>query len=213
MKENSLASQARPFDAIVFDLGGVLIELAGISRMLGWLGEGATADELWRRWLASESVRGFECGRLDTRQFADAFLAEFQIPISGEQFIAEFTVWPRAPYPGASDLLKRLQGEYTVACLSNTNSLHWSRIDAEMDLLPHFHSHFASHLVGFLKPDREIFEHLVEQLGYPPERILFLDDNQLNVDGARAAGITAYRVAGVDGTIHLLTELGVLAAE
>lgn len=208
-----MASQKAPFDAIVFDLGGVLIELAGVSRMLGWLGEHVSEEELWRRWLASESVRGFECGRLGAAEFAQAFLAEFQIPVSGEQFLAEFTVWPRAPYPGASDLLKRLHEEYTVACLSNTNSLHWSRIDAEMDLLPHFHSHFASHVVGFLKPDREIFEHLVEQLGFPPERILFLDDNQLNVDGARAAGITAYRVAGLDATIHLLTELGVLAAE
>lgn len=205
-----MTSQERPFDAIVFDLGGVLIELTGVSRMLGWLGEHVSADELWARWLTSESVRGFECGRLDADQFAEAFLAEFQIPVSGEQFLSEFTVWPNAPYPGAAELLKGLGENYLVACLSNTNSLHWSRIDTEMDLLPHFKSHFASHLVGYLKPDREIFEHMIAQLGYPPERILFLDDNQLNVEGARAAGITAHRVAGIDGAITILKDLGVL---
>ncbi|MEP7218474.1 MAG: HAD family phosphatase [Bacteroidota bacterium] len=197
------------FDIIVFDLGGVLIELTGVQRMLEWLEDGTSAEQLWGRWLASESVRGFECGRLNADEFAEAFLAEFEIPVSAEQFLTEFTAWPKAPYDGAGDLLRQLAKSHTVACLSNTNALHWSRIDREMELLPHFTHHFASHLVGMLKPDREIFEHMVEQLGCPPERILFLDDNLLNVEGARAVGISAYQVQGLAGAIEKLAELGV----
>lgn len=48
--------EKRPFDAIVFDLGGVLIELAGVSRMLELLGHRLTPDELWVKWLTSPSV-------------------------------------------------------------------------------------------------------------------------------------------------------------
>ncbi|MDB5034641.1 MAG: haloacid dehalogenase superfamily protein subfamily variant 3 with third motif having or [Chlorobi bacterium] len=199
----------RRFDIIVFDLGGVLIELTGVQRMLEWLEDGTSADELWTRWLASESVRGFECGRMNADQFAEAFLAEFGIPVSAGQFLAEFTSWPKAPYDGAGDLLRELAKNHTVACLSNTNALHWSRIDREMGLLPHFTHHFASHLVGMLKPDREIFEHMVEQLRCPPDRILFLDDNLLNVEGARAVGISAHEVKGLTGAIEKLAELGV----
>jgi putative hydrolase of the HAD superfamily len=203
-------NSASSYSAIVFDLGGVLIELTGVPRMLEWMGDEITADELWRRWLASESVRGFECGRISAEQFAREMRAEFGIPVSSEQFLAEFALWPKAAYEGATELLRKLADHYVVACLSNTNALHWARIDDEMGLLPHFNHHFASHLVGMLKPDREVFEHMATELEYPPERILFLDDNQVNVDGARAAGISAYKVVGLEGAIAKLEELGVI---
>ncbi|MBK7792075.1 MAG: hypothetical protein IPJ62_05835 [Betaproteobacteria bacterium] len=51
-----------PFDAILFDLGGVLIELAGVERMLSWCPGVATTDELWRLWLHSPAVRRCETG-------------------------------------------------------------------------------------------------------------------------------------------------------
>lgn len=50
---------------VLFDVGGVLVELSGIEVMLGWLGRSTPVDELWRRWLHSESVRRFETGRID----------------------------------------------------------------------------------------------------------------------------------------------------
>ena len=45
-----------PFDAIVFDLGGVLIELGGVTRMLELLDHRITVEELWTRWLSSPCV-------------------------------------------------------------------------------------------------------------------------------------------------------------
>jgi hypothetical protein len=52
------------FEVILFDLGGVLIELSGISTMLAWIGPTMTIEELWRRWLTSPGVRLFESGRI-----------------------------------------------------------------------------------------------------------------------------------------------------
>jgi hypothetical protein len=37
------------YDAIVFDLGGVLIELGGVTRMLELLSHRLTVEELWTR--------------------------------------------------------------------------------------------------------------------------------------------------------------------
>jgi putative hydrolase of the HAD superfamily len=79
-----------------------------------------------------------------------------------------------------------------------------------MGLARYFELSFASHLVGMLKPDIEIFQHIVEQIGCPPTRILFLDDNQLNVASARTAGMVARRVAGLAEVRAALAELGVL---
>jgi len=200
----------RTFDAIVFDLGGVLIELGGITRMLELLGDRVTVEELWTLWLSSPSVREFETGRMDAEQFALGLLAEFELSISPAQFTAEFTTWPKGLYPGTIDLLRALAPQYTLACLTNTNALHWPRICDEMGLQPHFAMHFASHLIGLLKPDRAIFQHIIDRLGYAPERILFLDDTALNVESARSLGISAYHVAGLAAVIERLTALNVL---
>lgn len=200
----------RPFDVIVFDLGGVLVELGGVTRMLELLSHRLSVEELWTRWLTSPSVRAFETGQCDAEAFAHALLAEFELAISPAQLLEEFTAWPKGLYPGALELLQRLAPHYTLACLTNTNALHWPRICDEFGLLPHFSFHFASHLIGLLKPDRAIFEHVIDQLGCVPERIIFLDDNRLNVEAARAAGMRAYCVAGLPGAVEQLRALHIL---
>jgi putative hydrolase of the HAD superfamily len=201
-----------PYDVILFDLGGVLIELAGVDRMLELCNHAFSADELWMRWLASEGVRRFESGRSGPDAFGAAMLDEFGLSIAATQFLEEFTAWPKGVFPGSFELLEQLSTAYQLACLSNTNALHWPRVCDEMGLARHFEYTFASHLVGMLKPDIEIFQHVVEQLGCPPARILFLDDNQLNVASARAAGMVARRVAGLAEVRAALAELGVLNA-
>ena len=197
------------YDVIVFDLGGVLIETAGVARMLELLGEGVTAEELWRRWLSAASVRDFESGRIGPERFALAICAEFALDITPEQFLAEFTTWARDLYPGALLMIEELSGTHRLACLSNTNALHWTHIDATTDLLPFFAHRFASHEIGLLKPDAEIFHHLIEQLGVPPGRILFFDDNRINVEAARAVGIAAYRAEGPEEVREVLREKGI----
>ena len=203
-------SSAHPFDVIVFDLGGVLIELAGVDRMLELCNHAFSADELWARWLTSAGVRQFETGHTSPDAFGAAMLEEFGLSIAAAQFLEEFTAWPKGVFPGSFELLEQLSASYQLACLSNTNALHWPRVCNEMGLARYFESAFASHLVGLLKPDLEIFQHVVDQLGYPPARILFLDDNQLNVAGARTAGMVAHRVAGLAEVRATLAEVGVL---
>ena len=62
-----------------------------------------------------------------------------------------------------------------------------------------FDSCFYSCDVGFAKPSAEFFTHIVETLDFPAERVLFVDDSQANVDGARGAGLRAERWELDDG--------------
>ena len=199
-----------PFDILLFDLGGVLIELAGIDRMLELCGHTLSVDELWARWLASDGVRRFETGRAGADEFGAAMLAEFGLSIAAAQFLEEFTTWPRRVFPGSYELLDQLSATYRLACLSNTNALHWPRVCGELGLARYFEHAFASHLLGMLKPDPEIFQHVVGHLGVPPARILFLDDNQLNVEAARSVGMVACRAAGLAEVRATLLDVGVL---
>jgi putative hydrolase of the HAD superfamily len=203
-----IVSRSR-FEVILFDLGGVLIELSGVAQMCAWTGI-AESEELWRRWLTSPGVRSFETGRATAAEFAAAMCLEFALPVGAAEFMAEFALWPRGVFPGAHELLGALASRHRLAALSNNNAVHWERISRDMGLGGYFGASFLSHEIGLIKPDRAVFEHVVEALGCAPGRVLFLDDNRLNVEQAALVGMVAHRVAGVQETAALLVSLGLL---
>lgn len=199
-------------DAILFDLGGVMIELAGVERMLEWSPTLGTTDELWRRWLSSPAVRDYETGRTDRVTFADAIVGEFGLPVDAETFLGEFAWWPRSLHPDAGALLAALAPRYKLASLSNTNELHWDRFARDWDLPAMFHHNFPSFMVGKLKPDADYFEHVLDALGIAADRALFVDDNRINVEAARAVGLHARQVPRFEALAPTLAELGIRAS-
>jgi glucose-1-phosphatase len=101
---------------------------------------------------------------------------------------------------------------YVRATLCNTNMLHWPILANEMGLGSAFDHHFASHLIGKIKPDEDAFQHVMDTLDCGASTILFLDDNRLNVEAAQRMGIKAVQVKGVREAERALVEAGVLAA-
>jgi glucose-1-phosphatase len=207
MKTNGAATET---SVLLFDVGGVLVELSGVETMLGWLGGGITTDELWRMWLQSKSVREFETGRVAADEFAAGMIEEFRLPVGRQQFLTSFTGWPTGLFPGTLEMLASIPRSYRRAVLSNSNVLHWTRVVDDLQLGPAFDHHFASHLTGRIKPDADAFEHVVTTLNCRPEQVLFLDDNTLNIDAAGHFGMQAVRVRGIDETKRVLIDRGVI---
>ena len=203
-------SSAADLRVLLFDVGGVLVELRGVEIILGWLGNRLTAEQLWHRWLHSVPVRQFETGRIDATEFATRVIAEFDLAVGPQEFIDSFVSWPTGLYPGTLELLARIPRRYQRALLSNSNALHWPRVLHEMKLGPAIEHHFVSHLMGRIKPDPEAFEHVLEALGCRPNEVLFLDDNGLNIEAARRLGLHARQVRGLDETRQALVDLGVI---
>jgi glucose-1-phosphatase len=201
---------ADSIDVILFDLGGVLVELAGVEKMLEWSRGISTTEELWRRWLHSDAVRRFETGAIGRDAFAQALIAEFGVPVGPEEFLAAFTWWPRSVLPGAFELLAAMRERYRIASVSNTNEIHWDRFSRVWALDAAFHHNFPSHLVGKLKPDAEYFEHVLDAMDVPAHRVLFIDDNAINVEAAARLGLHTRRVMGVEGARHAFRELGLM---
>lgn len=176
---------------ILFDLGGVLIENTGRDGLTSLLPYTLDSPEIWRRWLTSPSVRQFEAGRISSEAFAAAFVAEWGLSIAPENFIAAFAGWPKGFFPGARELLESLRKNHHLACLSNTNAIHWSRFPEFPRL---FDTCFASHEMGVVKPDVEAYAHVLDTLRVDPAAVYFFDDQILNVQAARAFGINAFQV-------------------
>ena len=176
---------------VMFDLGGVLVENAGAAGLAAMLPAPLEPGELWRRWLGSPTVRAFERGLIAPEEFAAAFIDEWQLALEPAAFLEAFAGWPRGLYEGAQVLLRGLRGRHRLACLSNTNPLHWQRLTPLKGLLD---ACFVSHETGFVKPDREAFAHALERLDAAPQDVYFFDDLLPNVNAARRMGIRAFRV-------------------
>jgi FMN phosphatase YigB (HAD superfamily) len=197
---------------VLFDVGGVLVELTGVPALLSWTGNRLTHEEILVWWLSSDIVRSFETGKSSPAEFADGLIRELDLPMEREDFIVEFGLWATGLFPGALDLVREIPREYTRAILSNSNVLHWPRFIDEWGLGDIFDYTFASHLIGKIKPDEDAFHHVVDALGCDASAVLFLDDNILNVEAARRIGMQAIQVKGVSDARGVLYEAGVLSA-
>ena len=202
---------AEPVELVLFDLGGVLIEVAGVRAMLELTGI-ANEEELWRRWLTCRWVRRFESGGCSETEFAAGVVADWQLKLSPAAFLEAFQAWPTGPLPGAAELVAQTRATVATGCFSNTNVLHWHDHIAAWPLAGLFDHRFLSFELGRLKPDTAAFTQVAERLEVPAERVLFLDDNEINVAGAAAAGFQAARAVGVDEARRHLAEAAVLVS-
>ena len=142
--------------------------------------------------------------------FPPTTLPEWRLALDPRAFLALFRAWNRGPFEGALDLLDRLRPHYTLACLSNTNAVHWEDILDGHGLRPCFDRHYASHLLGMAKPDPEVYGFVAEDLGRAAAEIVFFDDSLENVAGAQDLGMKAYRVEGLAELSRRLDALGLL---
>lgn len=196
-------------EIVLFDIGGVLAPFAGLA-VLQKLTGSESELEVAARWLMSPWVRKFESGGCSDRDFAHGIVAEWELPFTPEEFLDQFTGWLHGPFDGAKQLVRDTAARVGVGCLSNTNSLQWRTLISHWPLTALFQHRFLSFELGCVKPDSEIYERVIARLPAEPTRVLFLDDNPLNVEGAHAAGLHAEQAVGVAEARTVLERYGLL---
>jgi glucose-1-phosphatase len=196
-------------DVLLFDLGGVLVDVAPIEHMLGSLGL-PTEPEHLARLVSVDAWLQLEVGEIDAGRFAEQFVAELALELAPGDVLREFEAWNLGLYPGAVELLSSLRRRHRLAVLSNTNEVHWRRLSGEFGIPDMVDVAFASHLIGLRKPDERVYRHVAANLGVNLGNLVFFDDNQENVEAARSLGMQAWRVAGIADLRERLTMLGYL---
>lgn len=196
---------------ILFDLGGVLVELPVQPIPSGRVNHAPASGSSLSDWLTCPAAKAFEKGEISAARFADELVKEMNLPIAPEEFLMHFTFWPKGLFPGTTALIGRILPHYSLAVFSNTNELHWPRLMVEMKLEGVFDHYFASFQIGMAKPDPAAFRYVVNALSCDPCEILFLDDSRANVDAARLVGLNAEKVSGICQVEKVLAEYGALA--
>ena len=200
------ASSPRERPAVLlFDLGGVLLENVAFDTLNALLPAPMPVEDLKSRWLASPAVRRFEVGACSPHAFAAAIVAEWQLPLAPDAFLEAFAAWPKGLYPGAAELLRELRASCRVACLSNSNAVHWARFGGFRE---HFDVPLSSHLLGEVKPDAAYFHKALKACNADASDVAFFDDALANVAAARALGIRAFHVNGLQEVRNTLAAQG-----
>jgi putative hydrolase of the HAD superfamily len=195
--------------AILFDLGGVLVEWDGIQPLLDLSGGRLTPDEARLFWLNSPAVRQFETGLCSEQEFAREAVKELGTDLDPEEFITRFTSWDRGPLPGAKVLVDRLKKQFPLYCLSNNNPVHWT-LPHIQELTSAFAARFVSFEMGLMKPDPAAFEYVAERIAEPMGQVLFFDDNPECVEAAVEVGFMAREVHGVAEVEKVLSQFAVV---
>ena len=186
----------RPVSAVLFDLGGVVIDLDfGRAFQIWALRAGCNPGLIAERFSIDEFYEQHERGEITGASYFASLRQSLGIWITDEEFAEGWNDIYVGPRPGMSELLARVQRHRPLFAFTNSNPTHqavWQTRYAD-ELLP-FRRVFVSSELGVRKPDPEAFLLVARHMGYEPEETLFFDDGFGNVEGARAAGMQAVLV-------------------
>lgn len=203
-------------DAVIFDLGGVIIDLTVEKTIQQFsLLSGLSPDEVKTLYLTHPAFALLEKGVISEQEFRVEIRGIFNADGIDDDMIDEAWNAMLAGLPKAKlDLMLRLKQRYRVFILSNTNTIHIDYVNRNLipaacehtSFEPFVHKAYYSHQVGMRKPDLEIYRHVLDDNDLVAERSLFLDDNADNIQAARKLGISTIHIENPEIVIDLFKE-------
>ena len=193
---------------IIFDFGKVLLNIDPALSAKAFMELGIKDGiDFWGSRSSSDLLIGLEKGTITPDEFRQGALEMLVPGITTHQVDEAWNALLLDLPPQRVEKLKTLKSHYRLFLLSNSNQIHYecfmNRIEKEfgfsLDTL--FEKRWFSHQVGMVKPNREIFDFVLNDAGLNPAETLFIDDTLVHVESARKAGINAVHLQpGMDIT-------------
>ncbi len=181
---------------IIFDFGDIFINLdkeatqAGLAK----LGVSKVSDEMTH--LFHEYERGF----VDSEDFINYFSIKYSISkndllVAWNAILLDFPLERLQFLKALADTKK-----YRLFLLSNTNDIHieyvkevWG-IQLFMEFKNCFENFYLSYEINLRKPDKEIYEFVLNTNQLKADETLFVDDVKENTDAAKLLGIHVWNL-------------------
>lgn len=186
------------FPAIIFDLGGVIINLdfQATVRAFSVLGGRYDFAELYSKHKQHPIFDALEKGEASPQEFRQVLRESFGLHapdrVLDDAWNAMLLDIPLARIR----LLQKVGAARRIFLLSNTNQIHKEAFDVEVrrvcgmpTLDPLFEKAYYSHLVGDRKPNASIFERVLHENGLNASETLFIDDSIQHIESAKQLGI------------------------
>lgn len=206
-----MAEQGAGIQAVISDFGGVLTTPLLQSFMAFQDQTGITTETLGKAMQAATEANGdnplfeMERGEITEVAFLEKLTDSLE-PLLGHRpemhRFKEIYFEALDPNPAMIDLMRELKAAgYRMAMLTN-NVQEWEPLWRPMLPVDEiFETIVDSGFVGCRKPEAKIYATTLDRIEMPPEACLFLDDVQVNCEGAEKAGMTAVHFQDNDQAI------------
>jgi glucose-1-phosphatase len=196
----------KTIDAIIFDLGGVILNLSvrkSIDEFIK-LGFSNAEEEMARLSRISDHeepgiFRLYETGMISSTQFRAGIRKYFDKDLDDRDIDKAWSAMLLDLPPEHLSLMEKISKSFRIFLLSNTNEIHIENLHfisgnnhGFTSLVKLFEKVYYSHEVKMRKPDVGIYHHVIKDAGLNPDSTLFIDDSLINVQGAQSAGLHAY---------------------
>ena len=190
----------RPFDAVAFDYGEVISQpmnkdavhvMADILRV----SPEALQKSYWK------FRDDYDLGRLTGKDYWAKVTADLdRTPTEDELqriLSADIDTWKNIR-PEMIEFARSLKERgMKIAILSNMHHDFLAYLNKECEWMKLFDVRVFSCELGIMKPELEIYQFLIQKLQTEPSKTLFIDDRQVNVDGAIKAGLKSKVFSGL----------------
>ena len=133
------------------------------------------------------------------------------LPVEALESLLDAVPDALVPKTGTLELLHRLrEAGLVLYVLSNMHTHTIERLDRRDSIWGLFSGRIISCRVHCIKPEPEIYSHLLERYDLAPEETVFFDDMRINLDAAKRFGLATIEFRDPEGCARDLTALGCL---
>ncbi|KPM49902.1 HAD family hydrolase [Jiulongibacter sediminis] len=184
------------YKAVLLDFGNVIININPELTVEAFAEiSGKSVERIRQKITDSQLFRRYESGMFDDDEFREIVRQTIGYPFSDHEIDKAWNSLLLDVPNKRVELLLELKGRYPLYLLSNTNNIHIKASNkifqarhgiSSIELL--FNKLFLSYEMGLWKPDEEIYLKVLEEIGMPAGDVLFIDDNELNIQTAKEIG-------------------------
>jgi len=200
----------RSFSAIIFDLGGVLINLDYQLTIDAFKDLGLTNfEEIYTQANQNNLFDAYETGNISSQHFINSLLPFLPIGTSANKVVHAWNAMILDFPKERLDLLDQLRKKYKVFLLSNTNDIHLQAVNRSLqkvtarNLDSYFDKVYLSHEIKLRKPNTDIFEFVCHEQNLVPKQTLFIDDTFGHITGAQTIGLNTHHLLKVENILEL----------
>ena len=182
---------------IVFDIGNVLLEWAP-NKIAARHFPGKDPEVIGENLFHSQHWLDLNRGKITEEELIKIYHVKYAISKEKLAEIMQDVKESLVPIQGSFELVRSLlKAGYTLYCITDNVKEIMTFIKQRYDIWECFTGIVVSAEIGILKPNIEIFNHLLNTYKLKANECLFIDDIKKNVDGARKAGIQAIQFVDI----------------
>ena len=198
--------------AIVFDLGGVVLDLDFsnfYNRIITQSPLNKPQTPIMLEFFRQSDI--YHQGNMSDKEFYQLACDLLQIVMLNQsEFFNAFNSIISGFNPEVVEIIRQIRdnGRYKLLALSNVNASHWDYIQKKKwEFIDYFDELILSHEIHLIKPDPKVFNYTIQKVGCKPNQIVFIDDGLNNVRSARELGIIGIKYTNKDELIEELKKL------